>query len=47
MLRRGTSYQDLGTDYFDRTDRQRLATKLVRTLGQLGFTVELAQQQAT
>ena len=46
MLRRGTSYQDLGTDYFERTDRERLATKLVRKLGQLGFTVNLAQQQA-
>ena len=44
MLRRGTSYQDLGTDYFERTDRQRLATKLVRKLDQLGFTVTLAQR---
>jgi transposase len=47
MLRRGTSYQDLGTDYFERTDRQRLATKLVRKLDQLGFTVTLAQRQTT
>jgi transposase len=45
MLRRGTSYQDLGTDYFERTDRERLATKLVRKLDQLGFTVTLAQRQ--
>ena len=45
MLRRGTSYQDLGTDYFERTDRQRLATKLVRKLDQLGFTVTLDQRQ--
>jgi transposase len=47
MLRRGTSYQDLGTDYFDRTDRQRLAIKLVRKLDQLGFTVTLAQRPIT
>jgi transposase len=47
MLRRGTSYQDLGTDYFERTDRQRLATKLVRKLDQLGFTVTLAQRSIT
>jgi transposase len=47
MLRRGTSYHDLGTDYFERTDRQRLATKLVRKLDQLGFTVTLAQRQTT
>jgi hypothetical protein len=47
MLRRGTTYQDLGTDYFERTDRQRLATKLVRKLDQLGFTVTLAQRQTT
>jgi transposase len=47
MLRRGTSYHDLGTDYFERTDRQRLATKLVRKLDQLGFTVTLAQPQTT
>jgi transposase len=45
MLRRGTSYQDLGTDSFERTDRQRLATKLVRKLDQLGFTVTLDQRQ--
>jgi transposase len=45
MLHRGTSYQDLGTDYFERTDRQRLASKLVRKLDQLGFTVTLAQRQ--
>jgi transposase len=47
MLRRGTSYQDLGTDYFERTDRQRLAIKLVRKLDQLGFTVTLAQRPIT
>jgi len=46
-LRRGTTYQDLGTDYFERTDRQRLASKLVRKLDQLGFTVTLAQRQTT
>jgi transposase len=45
MLRRGTSYQDLGTDSFERTDRQRLATKLVRRLDQLGFKVTLHQRQ--
>ena len=47
MLRRGTTYQDLGTDYFERTDRQRLATKLARKLDRLGFTVTLAQRQTT
>jgi transposase len=47
MLRRGTSHQDLGTDDFERTDRQRLAAKLVRKLDQLGFTVTLAQHQTT
>jgi transposase len=47
MLRRGTSYQDLGTDYFEQTDRQRLAIKLVRKLDQLGFTVTLAQRPIT
>jgi transposase len=47
MLRRGTSYEDLGTDYFERTDRQRLAIKLVRKLDQLGFTVTLAQRPIT
>jgi transposase len=45
MLRRGTSYQDLGTDYFERTDRQRLASKLTRKLDRLGFTVTLAERQ--
>lgn len=47
MLRRGTGYQELGTDYFERTDRQRLAIKLVRKLDQLGFTVTLAQRPIT
>jgi hypothetical protein len=36
---------DLGRP--EQPDRQRLATKLVRKLDQLGFTVTLAQRQTT
>jgi transposase len=41
MLRDGVDYRDLGTDYFDRTDRVKTANRLVRKLTQLGYTVEI------
>jgi transposase len=41
MLRDGVDYRDLGTDYFERTDRVKTANRLVRKLAALGYTVEL------
>jgi transposase len=41
MLKNGTSYQDLGGDYFDRRSTEVKANRLVRQLGKLGFRVEL------
>jgi transposase len=41
LLRRGTTYQELGGNYFDERDRQRVERRLVHRLEQLGFTVTL------
>jgi transposase len=42
MLRDGTTYRDLGGDYFARHDRSQTIRRLVRKLHDLGCTVELA-----
>jgi transposase len=41
MLSRQVPYMDLGDRYFDRTDRVRIANRLVRRLSELGYTVQL------
>jgi transposase len=41
MLRDGVVYQDLGHDYFDRLDKTKTITRLVRRLKDLGCEVEL------
>lgn len=41
MLARGSDYHDLGLAHFDRTDRQKVARRLVRKLSDLGFRVDL------
>jgi transposase len=41
MLRRGTVYQDLGADYFDRQDKTKVAQRLIRRLKDLGLEVEV------
>ena len=41
MLRDHKPYTDLGADYFDRLDIQRLQHHHVRRLEQLGYTVTL------
>ena len=46
MLKRGVAYQDLGADPFDRTDRNRLAARLARKFGELGFEVSLTLREA-
>jgi hypothetical protein len=40
MLARGEDYHDLGPTYFDRTDRQKAARRLLRKLGELGFQAD-------
>jgi transposase len=41
MILRGTSYQDLGLDYFDRLRPKVVVQRLTKRLHQLGFEVEL------
>lgn len=41
MLRDGVEYRDLGHDYFDRLDKTKAITRLVRRLNQLGCEVEI------
>ena len=43
MLRDDLDYHDLGSDYFDRRDRKRAASRLVKRLSDLGFTVEIKE----
>ena len=41
MLRDGVEYRDLGPDYFDRRDRERVAARLVRRVEELGLRVQI------
>ncbi|TAN56727.1 MAG: IS110 family transposase [Betaproteobacteria bacterium] len=41
MLRNGTEWHDLGAAHFDRADAQKTATRLIRRLQQIGYTVQL------
>lgn len=41
ILRDAVDYHDLGADYFDRSDKTRATTRLVRRLMDLGYQVEL------
>jgi len=43
MLARGVPYRDLGADYFERTQKERLAARLTNRLKQLGYRVVLAE----
>jgi hypothetical protein len=42
LLKDGGVYQDLGADYFDQRDHQRVQKRLVRRLQAIGYTVNLA-----
>jgi transposase len=39
MMKRGTNYEDLGADYYDRRDPEGLARRLARRIEKLGFAV--------
>ncbi|KYF78237.1 transposase [Sorangium cellulosum] len=41
ILRNGTTYQELGSTYFDKRDAGRVANRLLRRLADLGFQVEV------
>ena len=42
MLRDDVDYRELGDDYFDRADKAKAATRLVRRLHDLGYEVQIA-----
>lgn len=46
LLRHGTTYADLGHDHFDRLDRKRTASRLVKRLCDLGYRVQLTEAAA-
>lgn len=46
MLRYGTAYKDLGGDYFDKLNSQRLVPYFVRRIKDLGYQVTLQSQAA-
>lgn len=41
MLRNGTEWRELGAAYFDRADAKKTATRLIRRLQQIGYTVQV------
>lgn len=41
LLSEGTTYQELGGNFFDERDRQAVQKRLVRRLERLGYQVEL------
>ena len=41
MLRTRVPYQDLGTDHFAKRDKQQVAKRLIKRLGDLGYSVEV------
>ncbi|MGZ6349175.1 MAG: hypothetical protein ACXWQ8_06660 [Ktedonobacterales bacterium] len=46
MLREQKPYTDLGDDYFDRLDTERLQRRYVQRLEHLGYTVTLTPAPA-
>jgi transposase len=41
VLQRGTTYEELGSDYFERRDQERTTHRLVKRLEGLGYEVSL------
>ena len=46
LLMHSQTYQDLGRDYFERTNEDRIKRQLVKRLEKLGFEVKLAKKDA-
>jgi hypothetical protein len=47
LLKEQTTYRELGPDYFDQLDTERLTRALVRRLERLGHQVTLQPRQPT
>ena len=47
VIKSGKRYQDLGSDYFDRLDRQAVARRRKNRLEAIGFQVELQDLETT
>jgi transposase len=47
MMDRGTRFQELGADYFDRRNPERVKDRLVQRLERLGYKVKLEQVKAS
>jgi transposase len=45
MIKKGESFHELGQDYLDKLDRERVAKRLVRRLHKLGFEVNLIDRE--
>jgi hypothetical protein len=41
MLRDNLAYRDLGGDHFDQRDKRQVAKRLIKRLGDLGYSVEV------
>lgn len=46
MLKRGTAYQDLGGEYYDRLNHDRVARYYIRRLQDLGYAVAKVEQES-
>jgi transposase len=46
LLQHGQAFQDLGRDYFDRTDEDRVKRQLIKRLEKLGYSVTLDKKDA-
>jgi len=43
MIKEGTTYRDLGADYFDRRNQTAVVRRLVERLEGLGYTVNVSK----
>jgi transposase len=46
MMNRGTAYQDLGEDYYERRNPEQLVRRLTQRIQKLGYTVVVEQKKA-
>ena len=45
ILKNKTVYEELGADYFDHLNRDRVARRFVRRLENLGYSVQIAETE--
>ena len=46
LLKEGQAYKDMGRDYFERLDEDRVKRQLVKRLERLGYTVNIEKKDA-